>query len=209
MDVAALRYSDELHKVDWSNIFHQILPYISNHRRNVLGHISGQFSINPLLIVGKLIQDQQRAINYNMASDEEFRISFTAFSNTLSQSEQDYDAEEKDIDISPLEYVLRKTIGNNDDLIRNFLSICDAISKRYNIPTTTRHTNIVNSRDITKRTNDDDISLQLPFTHSECWQLGGSHYGAQETQSSATDNGKMSAIDMSPYLFSVSILISL
>jgi len=209
MDVAALRYSDELHKVDWSNIFHQILPYISNHRRNVLGHISGQFSINPLLIVGKIIQDQQRAINYNMASDEEFRISFTAFSNTLSQSEQDYDAEEKDIDISPLEYVLRKTIGNSDELIRNFIRICDAISKEYNIPTATSDANIMSSRNIMKRANDDEISLQLPYTHSECWQLGGSHFGAQETQSSATNNGILSAIDMSPYLFSVSILISL
>ena len=209
MNATALRYSDELHKIDWSNIFDHVLPHISNHRRNVLGHITGQFSINPLLIVGKIIQDKQRAINYNMLSDEEFRTSFKLFANTLSRSEQDFDAEEQGTDTSPLKYVLRKTIGNNDELIRNFLSICDAISKRYNIPTTTSHTNIVNSRDIIKRANDDDISLQLPFTHSECWQLGGSHYGAQETQSSATDNGKMSAIDMSPYLFSVSILISL
>ena len=209
MNATGLRYSDELHKIDWSNIFDQVLPHISNHRRNVLGHITGQFSINPLLIVGKIIQDQQRGINYNMSSDEEFRASFKFFANTLSRSEQDFDAEEKGTDMSPLKYVLRKTIGNNDDLIRNFLSICDAISKRYNIPTTTSHTNIVHSRDINKRTNDDEISLQLPFTHSECWQLGGSHYGAQETQTSATDNGKMSAIDMSPYLFSVSILIFL
>ena len=209
MDDTALRYSDELHEVDWSNIFDQVLPYISNFRRTVLAHIAGQFSVNPLLMVGKIIQDQHRAVNHNMTSDEEFRICFKSFANTLSRSEQDFVAEEKGLDISPLKYVLRKTLGNNDELIRNFVSICGAISKRYNILTANRHKNLIYSRKIIKRTKDDEIRLKLPYAHSECWQLGGSHYGAQETESSATNNGTMSAIDMSPYLFSVSILISL
>ena len=209
MDDTALRNSDELHKVDWSNIFDQVLPYISNHRRTVLAHIAGQFSVNPLLMVGKIIQDQHRAVNHNMTSDEEFRICFKSFANTLSRSEQHFDANEKGVDISPLKYGLRKTFGNNDELIRNFVSICGAISKRYNIPPATSDKNLIYSRNIIKRTKDDEIRLKLPYAHSECWQLGGSHYGAQETQTSATDNGKMSAIDMSPYLFSVSILIFL
>ena len=181
---------------------------IGHHRRSVMMHLSAQFSLNPLLMVAKTLQDQQGAKNHNIISDEEFRISAKAFANTLSVSEQDFHRdEETDMDDSTLRYGLRMAYKNNDEMIRNFLNICDALLKKHNLPTLTRETNPHVRQSIVKREEEEEISLQLPFAHSECWQLSATHFAAQETQSSAINNGKMAAIDMSPYLFSVSILI--
>ena len=203
MDVTTLRYSRELHNVDWVDIFNQLLPYMSNHRKQMLLHISSQFSVSPLLMAGKIIQDQRRAAYYSTTSDEEFRIFTKSFANSLSRSEQDFDAETKQIDISPLEHALRITFRNNDALIGSFLNICDSIAKRYNISTLTSKSNLLDRQNIVKRDEAEEINLQLPYSSSECWQLGGTHFGAQETESSAADSGTMSSIDMSPYLFSV------
>ena len=171
-------------------------------------HVAAEYSVNPVLMVAKILQDQQGATNNNMISDEEFRISAKSFANTLSVSEQDFHGdEETDMDDSTLRYGLRRAYKNNDEMIRNFLNICDALSKKHNLPTLTRETNPHVRQSIVKREEEEEISLQLPFTHSECWQLSATHFAAQETQSSAINNGKMAAIDMSPYLFSVSILI--
>ena len=159
-------------------------------------------------MVAKILQDQQGATNYNIISDEEFRISAKSFANTLSVSEQDFHRdEETDMDDSTLRYGLRRAYKNNDEMIRNFLNICDALSKKHNLPTLTRETNPHARQSIVKREEEEDISLHLPFAQSECWQLSATHFAAQETQSSAINNGKMAAIDMSPYLFSVRMLI--
>ena len=111
------------------------------------------------------------------------------------------------MDDSTLGYGLRRAYKNNDEMIRNFLNICDALSKKHNLPTLTRETNPHVRQGIVKREEEEEISLQLPFAQSECWQLSDTHFAAQETQSSAINNGKMAAIDMSPFLFSVSVLI--
>ena len=202
MGDTTLRYSRELHKVDWVDIFNQALPYMSNYRKQMLVHISGQFSVSPLLMLGKIIQDQQKAKYYNTKNDEEFRIFAKSFANSLSRSEQGFDAEAKKNDISALGYALRRTFRNNDVSIKNYLNICDTIAKRYNISKFTSKTNLLDRQYMVKRDEEEQIILQLPYSSSECWQLGGTHFGAQETESSAT-NGAMSAIDMSPYLFSV------
>ena len=198
VDVTTLRYSREFHKVDWVDIFDQVLPYMSNHRKQMLHHTAARFAISPLLILGKVIQDQHPATHYNMKSDEEFRTFVNSFANSLSRSEQHFDAVEKKIGTSALGYALNRTFSNNDTLIGNFLNICYSLAKKYNISTLTSETN-----NIVKRNEEEQIGLQLPYSSLECWQLGGTHFGAQETESSATDSGTMSSIDMSPYLFSV------
>ena len=97
---------------------------IGHHRRSVMMHLSAQFSLNPLLMVAKTLQDQQGAKNHNIISDEEFRISAKAFANTLSVSEQEFHGdEETDMDDSTLRYGLRRAYKNNDEMIRKFLNI--------------------------------------------------------------------------------------
>ena len=107
IDATALRYSEPFHKVNWIDIIDQELPMISHHRKSVMMHLTAQFSLNPALLVAKIFQDQQMATNYNMISDEEFRMSTKSFANTLSVSEQDFHRdEETDIDDSTLRYGL-------------------------------------------------------------------------------------------------------
>ena len=200
-DETFLRYSGELQKIDWVEVFDKELSFISYHRQKAALHICGQFSISPLIMLGKLIQDQRKTTSYDMQSDEEFRFSSKSFANTLSLSEQEFDDEKKKLGRNALRYALRSTFRNNEESIRDFLTICDEISKRYNIPAVTSTTNPAHRQNIVKRTENEEIKLKLPFARTECWQLSATHFGAQETESSAVTNGKMSAIDMSPFLF--------
>ena len=59
MDKISLRYSANLHKIDWTDIIEHALPSITSLRRSIILHASGQFAINPLLILAKVIQEQK------------------------------------------------------------------------------------------------------------------------------------------------------
>ena len=200
MNDTPLRYTVDLLTVDWEYLVEHYLPFLSQQRKNTILHVSGQFGINPLLILGKVIQEKNDAIHYAMKSDADFRISMKSFANNLSRFDHDFDAETIQIETSSLEYSLRKSFYNNEGLINNFLRICHTISRRYDLLVQASTTDKNNQPNAFKRNEDNKIGLELPFASSECWQLGSTHFGAQVTESSAT-NGKMSAIDMAPSLF--------
>ena len=101
VDKISLRYSSQLHKVDWNNIIDQSIPHINTHRRNIVLHTSGQMSINPLLLLGKLIQDEKK-ISHILKSDEEFRLSLKSFANDLSRYDQELDAMNVNIEIDAI-----------------------------------------------------------------------------------------------------------
>ena len=201
IDKTALRYSAALHTNDWTKIINQILPSFNHQRTSTLLHISGQFSVNPLLMLGRLIQEQ-KSISHTMKSDEEFRISLKSFANALSRFDQEWKMKHIKSETSTLEYSLRKVFNNDERLMNDFLDICDSISNRYHISVTTGQSNSISHPHIFKRNEETDIKLKLPFSSQQCWQLGASHFGAQETEVSI-DKGTMSAIDMAPSLFQV------
>ena len=201
MNEIALRYSAELQNVDWMNILDQALPLTNPYRKYSILHYSGQFSINPVLILGKVVLDQEDVSKYILRNDEEFRDSIKVFANALSRHDQDFDHEGNTLEISTLQHALQKIFNNDGALIKDFLVICDRISKIHYIPTKTSRINEKYQQSKVKRSEDEEIHLELPFASTECWQLSATHLGAQETESSAVTNGKMSAIDMAPYLF--------
>ena len=59
VDNTPLRYSANLHDVDWTNIVDQILPNMNGHRKKIMLHASGRYSINPVLLLSKMAQDEQ------------------------------------------------------------------------------------------------------------------------------------------------------
>ena len=59
VDRISLRFSTNLHNVNWANIIEQTLPYANNHRKNTIRHASGKYSINPVLLLSKWVQDQK------------------------------------------------------------------------------------------------------------------------------------------------------
>ena len=201
MDNMVLRYSADVQEVDWMGVLNHALPLMSYYRKTVILHLCGEFSINPMLILGNIIQNQDSNLQYNLKSDEEFRNSIKLFANTLSRHDHDFDVARNKINVSVLAYSLNHTFQNDDGLINDFLVICDAISKTYDIAITTRKSNKFYQKTMFKRNENEEIHLELPFASTECWQLGATHFGALESESSAVSNGRMSSIDMAPYLF--------
>ena len=78
--------------------------------------------------------------------------------------------------------------------MNDFLSICSRVSRKYDISANSYEIGLF------KRDEEEDITLELPFASTECWQMGATHFGALETEDSA-QNGEPSSIDMAPSLF--------
>ena len=148
------------------------------------------------------MQDEKYT-NHIMKSDQEFRLSIKSFANDLSRYAQEFDTANTKIETetSSLEYSLRRAFHNDVRLMNEFLRIFDNLLHRYDIfmPNSTKQS--MDHHDLFKRDEQDEIELALPYGGSECWDIGGSHFGALETESSANLDGKMSSIDMAPSLF--------
>ena len=136
-----------------------------------------------------------------MKSDQEFRLSIKSFATDLSRYAQEFDTEITKIETSSLEYSLRRTFNNDERSMYEFLSIFNTLLDRYDIFMPNSTTQPMEHHDLFKRDDQDEIELALPYGGSECWDIGGSHFGALESESSANLDGKMSSIDMAPSLF--------
>ena len=201
MDKLTLRYSATLHDHDWLDIVDRTLPSITHYQKSTILHACGQYSINPVLLMSKVIQDQ-KDIPYTIQSEEDFRAYIQSFSNELSRYGQEYETDSTKIERSVFEYALRKALSNNDRLINDYLRISDAILQRFDLQGSTKNDTAipVERQDLLKRDVQEEIGLVLPYAGTECWQLGATHFGALETESSST-HGTMSSIDMAPSLF--------
>ena len=153
VDKIPLRFSSKLHNVDWDNIIDQTLPHINNHRKNTIRHASGKYSINPMLILSKLVQDQKE-ISTRFQSDEEFMLSTNSFANELSRYEHKFDVMSPKVEISRLEYALRNALNMDEELINDVLATCDSILQRHDILAKPGISKPIDQSDISKRNDD-------------------------------------------------------
>ena len=58
MDNLTLRYSPDLHNVDWSDIAERVLPSLSKYQKSTILHASGKYSISPIVLLSKVANDQ-------------------------------------------------------------------------------------------------------------------------------------------------------
>ena len=168
MDKTHLRYVSKLHDVNWAYIVDQILPSLNHYRKSIIFHASGQFSISPLLLLSKVIQDEK----HGMTTDEEFRLSVKSFGNNLSWHDQEFDSVNTKIESSSLEYSLRKLFNNDEGLMSDYLKICDTISHKFDIFESIGKTSPMDQHGLFKRDEDIEIELALPYSSKECWELG-------------------------------------
>ena len=202
VDRISLRFSTNLHNVNWANIIEQTLPYANNHRKNTIRHASGKYSINPVLLLSKWVQDQKE-ISHIFQSDEDFMLSINSFANELSRYGHRFDAIRSEGNMSMLEYSVRNALNNDEDLINGFVGICVSILQKHNILQKTGASKPIDQRDVFKRKQDETIELELPYKSTECWQLSALHFGALETDvtGNSAANGILNSIDFSPSLF--------
>ena len=166
-----LRYSSKLHDVDWAHIIDQIRPPLNHYRKSMIFHSAGRFSISPLLLLSKVMQDEKHS-SHVLKTDEEFRSSIKSFANDLSRHDQEFDSVNTKIETSSLEYSLRKTFNNDEGIINDFMAICDTISHKYDIFEKIDTKRTTDQHDLFKRNDDDEIELALPYSSKECWDLG-------------------------------------
>ena len=153
-----------------------------------------------MLLLSKLVHDQKE-ISHIYQSDEEFMLSINSFANELSRYGHRFDDIGSTGKMSRMEYSLRNALNNDEELIQDFVGICESIWKGHNILSKTDTSKAVDQRDVFKRNQDETIRLELPYSSTECWQLGATHFGALETEEASDGNGKLSSIDFSPSLY--------
>ena len=186
-----LRPSSRLRYVNWTRIISKEFPLATDHKIDSIMHIGGQFAINPILLITKLLIDDQKNLRYLTQSDKNFSMGLKSFANLLSKHDQDFYLEKNVDRSSSLEYALRQ-MYNSVHHITNFIQSCKYIMKKYGLPETTK-------LDMNTRQEDAEIILDLPYPSSECWATSATHFGA--TQNDIDGNYVMSAIDFAPSLF--------
>ena len=165
-----LRYTYDLHNVDWKNVIRGSLPFLSPHREENILHISGEYSINPLVLLTKVLLDEkENQIKYSRTSDKEYIKNLKQFANGLSIHYQEGYLRESDHEISPHEQSLRKAFVQDEAKLMKFLYTYHKIMKKYEIP-------LIVPMKVAKRTDSQEISLELPFSKDECWTLSGKIY---------------------------------
>ena len=167
MNKMNLRYTYDLHNVDWKNVIRGSLPFLSPHREGNILHISGEYSINPLVLLTKVLLDEkENQIKYSRTSDKEYTKNLKRFANGLSIHYQEGYLRESDHGISPHEQSLRKAFVQDETKLMKFLYTYHEIMKKHEIP-------FIVPRKVGKRTANQEISLQLPYSRDECWTLSG------------------------------------
>ena len=170
MNKLNLRYTYDLHNVDWKNVIRGSLPFLSPHREENILHISGEYSINPLVLLTKVFLDEnENKIKYSRTSDKEYTKNLKRFANGLSIHYQEGYLRESDHKISPHEQSLRKAFVQDEAKLMKFLYTYYEIMKKHEIP-------FIVPRNDAKRTANQEISLQLPYSKDECWTLSGKFF---------------------------------
>ena len=121
-----------------------------------------------MLLLAKLVQDQKE-ISHIYQSDEEFMLSINSFANELSRYEHRFDAIGSTDEMSRMEYSLRNALNNDEELINDFVGICESIWKKHDILSKTDASKAVDQREVFKRNQDETIRLELPYSATECW----------------------------------------
>ena len=186
-----MRYSAHLHDVDWHSIISKEIPLATEHKIDNIQHLSGQFSVNPVLLITKILADDKKNLRYLTQSDKDFSQNLISFADKLSKHDQDFQLDKTENKTFPLHYALQKLFTSNDT-VDNFIRLSRSIVKRYNLP-------VNNPKELPKREEVNQIELDLPYSSLECWTLGATHFGARQTNE--TGSYIMSAIDLSPSLF--------
>ena len=166
MDMMTFRYAPNLHKVDCRKYVKRALPFLSDNRRSSILHISGEFSINPLLILTNVLIEEEKNRPYSTRSDKDFSKDLKRFANDLSLNYQEGHLSNDNPRSSPLEYSLRKTFSDDDDILSTFLYTYQAIKEKYGIQ-------LITSSKSLKRDATEEIILDFPFSKDECWTISG------------------------------------
>ena len=152
----------------------------------------GKFSVNPLLLIAKLLIDDKKNLGYLIQSDMEFRRNIVSFANGLSNHDQVFHLKSEATNMSSLEYSLKK-LGKSEGYIHDFIQNIENLMKRYELREKTMNKYIRNED------KNKEIVLDLPFPKEECWSISATHFGT--SQQDIEEDLAMSALDFSPSLF--------
>ena len=167
MNMMHLRYTSDLHNVDWRNVIRRSFPLLPNHRKDSILHIGGEYSINPLVLLTKVLLDETENSSYSQRSDKDFSKNLKQFANKLSIHYQEANLPNDKPEISPIKRSFTKVFQDDNKTLTKFMYTYHEMAKRYELP-------VKPQRKVSKREDSQGISLVLPFSKDECWTMSGS-----------------------------------
>ena len=167
MNMMHLRYTSDLHNVDWRNVIRRSFPLLPNHRKDSILHIGGEYSINPLVLLTKVLLDETENSSYSQRSDKDFSKNLKQFANKLSIHYQEANLPNDKPEISPIKRSFTKVFQDDNKTLTKFMYTYHEMAKRYELP-------VKPQRRLSKRKDSQGISLVLPFSKDECWTMSGS-----------------------------------
>ena len=178
---------------NWEDLVAKEFPLATENKRSNILHLSGKFSVNPVILITKVLIDDMKNLRYLTQSDKGFNSNLASFANNVSKHGQEFYLKKKVTEKTPaLEYVLRELL-NTEEYINNFTWKLGYLMSKYELKE--KATSEMHARQSNK-----DIVLDLPFPANECWQISATHYGSLGNRD---EMGKlaMNSLDFSPSLF--------
>ena len=167
INMVHLRYTSDLHNVDWKNVIRRSFPLLPIHRKDSILHIGGEYSINPLVLLTKVLLDETENSSYSQRSDKDFSKNLKQFANKLSIHYQEANLPNDKPEISPIKRSFTKVFQDDNKTLTKFMYTYHEMAKRYELP-------VKPQRKVSKREDSQGISLVLPFSKDECWTMSGS-----------------------------------
>ena len=127
-----LRFSSQLFHVNWHDLISEELPLAPEHKISNLLHVCGKFSVNPLIVITKLLVDDKKSLRYLTQSDTDFNRHLASFSNSLSNHYPEFHLERQVTNKSSLEYLLKK-MDKSEDYVHDFLQNIEHLVKKYKL----------------------------------------------------------------------------
>ena len=192
-----LRYSRQLHNVDWEKVVRQELPFLNDHRWNNILHVAGRYSINPGVLIVKLLLENEYGSSSMLKSDYEFLSDLKEFANDLARLDEDFYMDTEKKETSMPEYSLRRTFKDDQESLYDFLVKYERLHTEHNITTLVVSKNTTVSK---RSSNGKGIDLWFPFPSSQCWQISPTHPGSLQIND-YSQKYIMSSLDLAPSLF--------
>ena len=183
-------FSNDLHKLQWPKILKETVPFLNGVRQEVLLDVAGTYSLNPFLLITKILIEKQLNSTRSIKTDKEFTIKMIKLSDSMVKLYSKYDKTKEKETATDLTEAIWKTFGvTNVELMQ--------------LHTSLRKISIDNGffPDVVDKTHGSKVQVMRttqtigswPFSKFECWQVSPTHYGPLE--------GAMSSIDMAPALY--------
>ena len=180
--------------MDWISVMENSAPFLNDEKREILLGLSGDHSINPMVLLTIVILDDELGLASVAQGEKEFFDGLKRLSTSLVKFSNQFEKSSHTPKINSAMSSVWLTLRSKDETLYHFLEMYHMLLSKNKITTT------VARKDSSSFSGEVNLksSMTWPWAHSECWEIGPTHNGAA---ASDDDYDIPAALDCGPSLY--------